>query len=253
MPTLDQARKLWTKNEVNKPEEMNKGQLEELKVSQMGGVTTRRFTGCVTSDHSYAAAARVDENKENEPPKNLQKPSITGKNLAPGKPEQRPQYREYAFEEQEELVLLAKRVIAPLTLHPKYKLFEERARRVNWGAIPCLDRFGSGCAKDLGAVYRKIMRGQYGSRDECLKEIALMWYAAWRGTEPSDPIRLLPVSLRWVFDKMLSLHVHERRKEVFGEVPVPGKSTWHSNPLDKPMLRAIGKNHCICCTNPVSA
>ena len=29
-------------------------------------------------------------------------------------------------------------------------------------------------------------------------------------------------------------------------------TTWDCNPLDKPVLRAVGKNYCVCCTNPVS-
>ena len=197
------------------------------------------------------------ENKENEPPKN--KTRRRGKRPAPRRGTVQQQHQDAA--RQQQLLLLAKRVIAPIAIHPKYKKVEKFLRflkghdlqkfKAQWVQdLPqCLVK---GTVLDLRAVYQKILRREYHSAIECIGDIDNLWASLGDiKLENFGPLRELSEELSHIW---MTMYLEHEFEELHEKVPEEKRSatTWDCNPLDKPVLRAVGKNYCVCCTNPVS-
>ena len=138
-----------------------------------------------------ASGAAEDKNKENEPPKKNTR--RRGKRPTQSKDSiSIVQYRQDMARQQELRLLggLARRVIAPLVLHPKYKTVEGFLRQIKDFPREALRKDGGKAETvlDLRAVYRKISRREYQSIDECILDVENLW--EWMGEIANGEMRV---------------------------------------------------------------
>ena len=155
---------------------------------------------------------------------------------------------------QQELKRLAKRVIAPLAMLKEYKdlaaylLIQKNFGYEKWLNLhsagkepdPKFVPLLKGTVPDLRVVYGKIMRGEYKSRVECVTDIEYLWSSMMNVATGTKRLHRIWQEMYGKFNRD-----EKREKE-------KSTKTWDCNPLDKPVLRVIGRNYCACCTNPVS-
>ena len=232
--------------------------------------------------HRSGSGTAEAESKENETPKSNTRRRRKGRtpHQLVHTPLKVVQQQEAAL--QQELRRLAKRVIAPLAFHPKYKRVEDFLRPFKDDPWEALQKYEGafydgpfedlvrGAVLDLRAVYQKILRREYQSYRDCIGDINTLWGSL--GDIPDDrpesaqgipdddclrtvsPMRELSREFQRIFRELLDNH--EKAEAASAAVPPAAEkspsSTWDCSPLDKPVLRAVGQNYCDCCTNPVS-
>ena len=232
--------------------------------------------------HRSGSGTAEAEKKENQPPKSNTRRRRKGRtpHQLVHTPLKGVQQQEAAL--QQELRRLAKRVIAPLAFHPKYKRVEDFLRPFKDDPWEALQKYEGafydgpfedlvrGTVLDLRAVYQKILRREYQSYRDCISDINTLWGSL--GDIPGDrpesaqgipdddclrtvsPMRGPSREFQRIFRELLDNH--EKAEAASAAVPPAAEkspsSTWDCSPLDKPVLRAVGQNYCDCCTNPVS-